>query len=570
MKRLISLVAASMLVAISLTGCSPADSVVPNSHVTVAEVGTIKTLNADVATAQANKIASDIALLTSQNFYEVDKTGELVSNTSFGTVKIVKESPFTVRYTFGKAAVWSDGSKLDSTDLALAVHAAKTKSFGSIHFGSSLSGASIVGATKAGENNITLQFDQPIADWKTVVDVTVPAHIVGKIAGIGGNTAAVRAGVIAAFDDNKTELIDQLAVAYSEAFEPKAPVENFLSNGAYAIKEISPEKVVLTAQRDYTGLHSGIAETVNILMFQDNASAFKQVSAGKVDLFAPQVTLNEPQADLVSQSQALDTKNTTVIAPGSSLSEQFVINFGKGNLADSTYSDPKIPQTLRQAFLHVVPKARAIDFASMTQTVAKSDSFVYSPTSKNYSAVKESNGSANYILQDAEKASELVAGLKLPRKPTIRVLFDSDNPAAIAEWTLLSDNAATSGLRLTNVSSSDPSDLLASGLYEVYLGPQQLLGVGSGSVQQLLNGPSKLPIETYNELTKDVLAANDKSIGKALQVLDGKLFELGYGLPLYQLPNLLVYNKRIERLNADPFGSNSTWGYWTWNVSADK
>jgi len=570
LKRLISLVAASMLVALSLTGCSPADSVVPNSHVTIAQVGAIDTLNPDVAASQVNKIASDIAVLTSQNFYEVDKTGELVPNASFGTVKVVKANPFTVRYTFGKAAVWSDGSKLDSTDLALAVFAAKVKSFGSIHFGSSLAGASIVGATKAGENNITLQFDQPIADWKTVVDIAVPAHIVGKVAGIGGNTAAVRAGVISAFEDNKTELIDQLATAYSDAFAPQAPVENFVTNGAYSVKEVSTENVVLKAQRDYTGLHSGIAETINVLVYPDNASAFKQVSTGKVDLFAPQVTLNEPQADLVSQSQSLNTKTTTVIAPGSSLSEQFVINFGQGNLADSSYSDPKIPQTLRQAFLHIVPKARAIDFASMTQTVAKSDSFVYSPTSKNYSAVKESNGSANYVLQDVEKASELVASLKLSKKPTIRVLFDSDNPAAIAEWTLLSDNASTSGLRLTNVSSSDPSERLASGLYEVFLGPQQLLGVGSGSVQQLLNGPSKLPFELYGELTKDVLAANEKSIGSALQALDAKLFELGYGLPMYQLPNLLVYNKRIQRLNADPYGTNSTWGYWTWNVSADK
>ena len=163
-----------------------------------------------------------------------------------------------------------------------------------------------------------------------------------------------------------------------------------------------------------------------------------------------------------------------------------------------------------------------------------------------------------------------MASLKLPRKPTIRVLFDSDNPAAIAEWTLLSDNASTSGIRLTNVSSSDPSELLASGLYDVFLGPQQLVGVGAGSVQQLLNGPSKLPSETYSELTKDVLVANEKSLGAALQTLDAKLFELGYGLPMYQLPNLLVYNKRIQRLNADPYGANSTWGYWTWNVSADK
>jgi hypothetical protein len=39
---------------------------------------------------------------------------------------------------------------------------------------------------------------------------------------------------------------------------------------------------------------------------------------------------------------------------------------------------------------------------------------------------------------------------------------------------------------------------------------------------------------------------------------------------MYQLPKVLVFNKRIQGLLADPFGANSTWGYWTWNVSADK
>ncbi len=543
---------------------------VPNSHVTIAEVGSLTSLNADVISASSNKIACDISVLTTQNFYEVDKNGELIANPSFGTVKVVKDAPFTVTYTFGKAAVWSDGSKLDSTDLALAVTAAKNSEFNSIHYGSSLTGASIVGTPNAGDSSITLQFEKPIADWKTALDVTVPAHIVGKFAEIGGNVAAVRAGVISAIVEKKADVLAKLATGYTEAFKPSASPENFLANGAYAFTDVSATKLVLKAQRDYRGLHSGIAETVNVLTFEDNASAYKTVGAGKADVFAPQVTLNEPQADLVSQSQGLSTKAITVLAPGSSLSEQFVLNLGAGNFADSSYSDPKIALTLRQAFLNVVPKARAIDFASMTQTVSKSDSFVYSSSSKNYSAVASSNGSSNFILQDAEKASELVAGLKLSKTPTIRVLFDSDNPAAVAEWTLLSDHAASSGFRLSNVSTPDPSVKLATGEYEVYLGPLPLLGVGTGSVQALANGPAKMPESTFNALTKEVFSATDKNLGSSLQTLDKQLFELGYGLPMYQLPTLLVYNNRIQGFSADPFGNNSTWGYWTWHVSTDK
>lgn len=570
MKRLLSLAVVVTLTALSLTACSASDSVVPNSHVTIAEVGTITTLNSDVVSANFNKVASDVALLTQQNFYEVDKNGELAANPSFGTVRVVKQNPFTVSYKFGKAAIWSDGSKLDSTDLALSVFATKFKAFHSIRFGSSLSDATIVGTPKIGENSLTLEFKQPIADWKTVLDVTAPAHIVGKVAGISGNVAAVRAGLLAAFNQQNQELIATIAAAYANAFIFSAPADNFVTNGAYVFKAVAADKLVLSAERDYAGLHSGIAETINIVTVADNAAAFKQIASGKADVFAPQETLSEPQSDLVTQSQALGTKSVTVLAPVTAQSEQFVINLKNGSLADSNYRSAKTAQTLRKAFLNIVPKARAIDFASMTQSISKSDSFVYSASSKNYSAVVGSNGSSNFVLQDTEKSSELIIGIQLPYTPTVRVLFDSDNPAAIAEWTLLSDHAATSGLRLTNVSSPDPSVRLNSGDYEVFLGPQPLLGVGSGSVQQLTNGPSKMPIETYIELTKDVLASTDTNLSAALQSLDKKLFDLGFGLPMYQLTALLVFNNRVQGLTTDPFGTNSTWGYWTWHVSADK
>jgi peptide/nickel transport system substrate-binding protein len=570
LKRLISTAAVATLAALSLTACSSSNAIVFNSHVTLAEIGTIATLNPDAQSASTNKIASDLAQLTSQRFFEIDKNDELVANKNFGTVAVTKQSPFTVAYTFGKSAVWSDGSKLDATDAALAVLAAKSIDFNSNHFGSSLSRATVVGSPKPGASSITLQFDQPIADWKTALEISVPAHVVGKAAGIGGNVAAVRAGVLSAISDSKPDVLASLATAYSSAFAPTAGLDNFVTDGAYTISAVSADELLLKAVRDYAGLHSGVAETVDIRIYSDNASALKAVGAGKADIVAPQPNLNEPQADLVAQAQDLSAKKVSVLAPQSAQSEQFVINLEQGNLADSSYKDPKIAQTLRQAFMNIVPKTRAIDFASMTQTVASSDSLVYSHGSKNYSAVIASNGSSNFAFQDSEKSSELIASLKLKGRATARVLFDSDNPAAVAEWTFLSDHAATSGFTLTNISSSDPSEKLSTGAYDVYLGPLPLIGVGSGSVQQLMSGPAHMPEATFTSLTKDVLGASDKNLSATLQTLDQKLFELGYGLPMYQLPTLLVRSNRIQGFEPDPFGSNSTWGYWTWHVSADK
>jgi peptide/nickel transport system substrate-binding protein len=570
LKRLISLVTGLLMVAVSLTACAPASSIVPGSQVSVAQVGQITTLNRDVVSASQNKIASDLGVLTLQNFYEVDEDGTLVANKNFGTIKVSKDDKFTLTYTMDKGAKWSDGSSVDATDLALAVIAAKTANFNSLRFGTSISAAEIVGLPKAGTNTLSIRFPKAIADWKTALNVSVAAHVVGKAAGITGNVATVRAEVINGLTGKSPELLKKLADAYSKALEPSADISHFLSNGAYSIAAVTAEDIELRAVRDYQGFQSGVAEKIYFKFYADNASALKAVSIEKADLYVPLVTLNEPQSDLVTQSQTLDAEKFKVLAPTSSMSQQFVLNLSQGAFADATYKDPATAKILRQAFMHIVPKTRAYDFASMTQVITKSDSFVYSSTSKNYLAVAGSNGSANFLLQDAEKAGELIKTAKLNYKPRVRVLFDTDNPAAVAEWTLLSDHASEAGFRLTNVSSADPSARYKSNLYEVYLGAQPLIGVGVGSVQQLLSGPIKMPEAQFEELTKGVTSATAKTIDAELQTLDQKLFELGIGLPMYEMPTLLIYNQRIKGLVADPHATNSTWGYWTWQVSADK
>ena len=570
MKRIISLALGLTVLVGALTGCTTPSSVIPNTHVTVGQVGTFNTLNPDVTAASPNRIASDVSALTLQNFYELDKNGELVANEAFGTVKVTKQEPFTVTYTLAETAQWSDGSSVDATDLALAVTAAQDKLFGSVHYGSSLTGATIVGKAKPGGNELSITFPNPIANWKTVLRVSAPAHVVGKVAGISGNVATVRAELADLFVSKDKARLQLLAEAYSKAFSPTADVTNFLTNGAYTITKVSASQLELRAVREFTGRHSAIAETVYVNLYADNASVFKAVAKEEVDIFAPLVSLNEPQSDLVTQSQTLDSKKVTVLAPTSSQSEQFLINLSGFTFSDATYNSPKTGGILRQAFMHMIPKARANDFASLTQVITRSDSFVYSSASKNYSAVAGSNGSANYLLQDVEKASELVASAKLSFVPTVKVLFDTDDPAAVAEWTLLSDHASSAGFRLMNISSDEPAFRYNNNAYDVYIGNQPLMGVGYGSVQQLVTGPNRMPLEQFQGLTADVLAADSKTLDAKLQALDQKLFELGIGLPLYQTPTLLVYNQRIKGLVADPTAINSTWGYWTWQVSSDK
>ena len=570
MKRFSSIVAGLLLVVVSLTGCSAGSSIVVNSHVTIGQVGNITTLNSDVRESAANNIARDLRALTLQGFYEIDDDGALVANEAFGEVKITKQEPFTVSYELAKTALWSDGSSVDSTDLALAVTAAKEAEFNSLRFGSSLSAATIVGAPKPGGNSLVLSFPTPIADWRTVVEVSAAAHVVGKAAGLTGNVGTVRAGILSAITKKDTEQLKKLAAAYSSAFTAGGDPTNFPTNGAYTITKVDTDSLELKAVRDFTGTHSAIAETIYFKLFADNASAFKAVAAEEVDLFSPLATLNEPQSDLIASAQALDTKTFTLLAPTSSRSEQFLLNLGEGTFADATYKNPETAATLRKAFMNIVPKARAYDFASLTQVITRSDSFVYSSASKNYAAVAGSNSSADFQLQDVERASELIASLKLPYQPVVKVLFDTDNQAAVAEWTLLSDNASSAGFRLMNISSDDPSTRYKQGKYNVYLGNFPLLGSGFGSVQQLLNGPNRMPAEQFLGLTADVIAAEPKNLDAKLQALDQKLFEIGIGLPMYESPTLLVHNQRIQGLVADPTAATSTWGYWTWKVSADK
>lgn len=102
--------------ALSVTACAPAlpETVVPGSAVTVGWPSAFTSGNAEAAPTPGNL---DIAAMTRAGFGDL-VDGEFVADDSFGTVSIVSDDPFTVRYDLREPA-WSDGIPLDAADLLL-------------------------------------------------------------------------------------------------------------------------------------------------------------------------------------------------------------------------------------------------------------------------------------------------------------------------------------------------------------------------------------------------------------------------------------------------------------------
>jgi len=564
LKRFIAIILAAGTLALS--GCSTVTKLVPGSVVNVAEVASLISLNPDVVTtADAEKFASEIANLTSEQFYELDANGQLVENKDFGTVTLDSQSPFTVTYEVAEGRKWSDGQPIDAADLALSFAAATNP--GGSNFFSLRAGAGLQYATvkTVGVRSLTLTFSQPIPAWKTILPVYVPAHVVAGAAFDGVTPARGKAMVIEALQSKDSTKLQKLADAYRSVYYSafSAPKNNaFVSSGAYSIASVLKDtSVTLKANRGFQGLHGPVAETVNLKLYSDSMAALNDMNTGSVDIIGATESGLVKYSDLVNMVSSLSTmKASTALRNGSS-ADMVLFNFGK----DGALNSPE----LRKAFMLQVPKAQIVAQASQDAQVASADSFVYPSNSSYYESSVGSNGSSGYLMQDVEQAGKIVKAAAKHHPLDVRVVYDSSNPRSVAEYKLIASRAASAGFNLIDMSSADPTRDLLAGNFDVYVGPRLLVGeVGQDPTSLVADRVTRYTDSQVSSLLIDYAKATKPvNAAKALAKIDARLYTTGYGLPLYQVPNLLIYRTKLGKIELSPFGDSATWGYWTWSVS---
>ena len=532
----------------------------------IAETAELRSLNADVfTTLQGEHFADEIANLTSEQFYQVDAAGNLVANTGFGTVTQSAGHPQTVTYEIAKGRKWSDGQPVDSADLLLSYAAATDPE--DIRFTSRRSGNGLqyAAVTDVGLRSITLKFSQAVSDWKTALRVTVPAHIVAAQALNGIEATAGKAAVIEAVQGKDSSKLEKLANAYRDTYwvgDGSLPDGAFVSDGAYAITKVVPQaSVELTANKKYQGSYPPIAENVTIRLFSDSMAALSDMNAGNTDIIAATESGLVTYADLVNALPSITSVSADSVLKKGATADTITFNFRPGSLFASA--------SLRKAFLHVVPKAKIVQSASNSTTVTAADSFVFPDTSDFYSSAVSQNGSLDYLMQDVEQSSEIIKRLKLKTPIDVRVIFDKLNPRSTAEFKALSERAASAGFNLIDASSDSPSRAMLAGEFDVLIAPRAIVGISGSDPQSLIADPvTKFQDESVAKLLVNYASAT-KDIKRAdiLEQIDTQLYKSFYGLPLYQVPNLIIFNKALGAISTAPYGDSATWGYWTWSVS---
>jgi len=457
----VALVALSTL---ALAGCSISVHLVHGTAVNIAETAAMVSLNPDVVTTtSAQHLADEVANLTSEGFYAQDASGNMVANPGFGTVKAEKANPLTVTYEIALGRKWSDGQPVDSADLALSLMAAK--GLGGVNFHSRRAGNDLQYASVKSIDlrSLTLEFSKPVADWQTALTVAIPAHVVAAAAFQGIAPSAGKAAVIAAMQAEDSAKISELAGAYRSVYDTRGLGLNkssFVSDGAYSITGlVANQEINLKARSDYQGDFAPVTDVINLKLYGDSMQALNDMNSGRVDIIAASESGLLKYSDLIGMVQSLSgtTKANTSLRNGAT-ADMVLFNFGSGSaFADSGYGSKKTAAaTLRQAFMNLVPKARILQAASSSTRVSATDSFIYPSNSDYYESSVSSNGSADYLLQDVQKASTLVAQSGVHTPINVRVVFDSTNPRSVAQFKAISLRAESAGFNLIDSSSNSP------------------------------------------------------------------------------------------------------------------
>lgn len=606
--RISKVVAAAAALALALSACtgtppapeesSAAPTAIEGGNVTVLEAAPFTSFNAASVTGQtATNTRIDAA--THSGFTTVDSDLKIVKNEQFGTYEKVKDNPLTVKYTINDGVQWSDGAPVTADDLMLQWAALSgwyndavldenfsvTSGTAYFHAAGDHSGLAQTERPVISDDgkSLTLTYTTAYSDWETALGstVSIPAHIVAVRAGLADAPAlssvlqSVQQG-----DPSKQAPPDptlrKVADFWNTGFDSRSmPNPSLaLSNGPYLVKGITADQeLVLTRNADYAWGEMPKLDTLTVKYESDTDKQIAALQAGTADVISLSTT--QISAARISALDALKDDGVQ-IQQGQGLGfDQVVLNF-KGVLS---------PTELRQAFLHTVPRQEIIDEVArplIADADADADanaevlnSFVFRPGQAPYRESSGSNGTKEFApdlveTEGIEQAKELLDGAK----PTVRILYNQDDPERVAQFQLIAASAAQAGFTVTDAgkNSKEWVAALKAGAFDVALYGWISNPTGSVQLPQIFRTGAVSNFNNFSntvvdQLTEQLALNPDDAKQNALKMqIDKLVVEAGYGLPLFQRTTLSAAGKHVagvkySPLDIGPWQSIAAWAY---------
>jgi len=588
------------------------------STVTLLSAGDITSLNpsAKGSNTTYNNLA---ASLTGFGFSYYNSDAQLVMNTKFGSMKVIKKAAndFQIQYDVKSGQTWSDGTKIDAVDLLLThiissaeysktaglgdVLDATTKpAFDSLGYAGAYS-KNVVGEPKLSNGNMTLtvKFGKPLPDWELLAPGPSPVHALSLMADgkKGLQSASVNAAAKAKFlkdftTKNTTNLKKMGAVWTTGYLVSKVDQDTnpllLISNGGFIVsKYVNKDSMTLVRNPKYS---SGPAmatknpiKTVVIKVINENTAQVQALRNGDIDIL---YNTNPTSNDKIVLAGM--TNVATQIKVGGSYSI-FHLRTDTGFGMTDDYTGPFAGNSakakdLRRAFLLATPRQQMVDtlIKPVKADATPMDSqFVFQGTPA-YTTITQ--GSGVDIYSKGTQADRTAQALALVKKyyPTasdtvapVKIRFlHADTPLRNALGALVKAEALKAGFDVQLRIETDPfkEKLNYKSVYDVIMHGFSLNSISQSAATGVYKSDGANNAWGWNDTAVDALMTSLQSdILTPAQVTakrlaaDKIIMANAWGLPLYASPVITAYNKDLKNIKPAPVGNNITWNYFEWS-----
>jgi peptide/nickel transport system substrate-binding protein len=618
--RIIRAVAGVAASALTFTGLaavaiSPASAV---TKTTVTLVGSNALTSLNSGTPSTNLVSnSDVGYLTGSGFNYYDNKKNLIKNTTFGTYKIVKNTPkdFRVQYTVKPGRVWSDGTPINGVDLLLSHVTASSKyaisaglgdpksEAGSAFYSGGYGGlydSKSVGnpVLSADKMSVTIRYSSFLPDWEVLAPGPSAVHALVHMAagkkklGSASENLAAKNTFLKAYTSKNTSSLKAMAKIWSYDYNIKTINSStnpllLVSNGGFMPKSaVADQSITLVANPKYNSgpKLSGIKTIV--YRFMAEAAAAQALANGEINVYAGQ-----PTADSVASLKAM--RGVTVIGGTDACYEHVDLRHGAGVGEETDYTGPFATSNnatknakardLRTAFLLAYPREEIVEKLIKpinSNAVVVNTSFKM-PGEKGYSDIVKGSGVSKFTAGTQE--SRTAAALALVKKhfpdaaagsksvPVKMVWGALSNSRRAASFELAKAAVAKAGFELTNPSYTGSwAGHLDSNVYDAafYAWCPSSVSV-TGTNANFLSDGSNNSLGFANSALDSILRSLETKLTPSqvtakYTAADKILVAEAVSLPIFQHPSATAFTTGLKGIKPAPLTPTLVWNYWEW------
>jgi peptide/nickel transport system substrate-binding protein len=484
--------------------------------------------------------------------------------------ELVNLKPQTVVYTLDPKAVWSDGVPITAADFVYAWQAQRDQPVVSSSEVSSIQGykdiASVIGSN--GGHTVTVKFKTTFADWQSLFDNLMPAHIMEKV-----------------------------------GWDPPCPMLNSaidLSGGPFEIGSVTPQTVTLVQNPRWWGTPAN-ARSIVVHLASSTSQLTQWMTSGYVQVAQPSTVTQS----FLTQTTGLPGAQSDVDTSGTQLQLDMASSLNADLSPDLRFAIALLinrQDLVNQLASWAVPGLTVADSHVAVQGQpnytpppnAASTTTVPPSTSSTSTTVIGGGGSINFpVTPVPDQAAAFIGASGLTRAGSqfyhyafgapfqLHMVYDASDPWAAAAAPIMREELEAAGLDTTLApvtGASQTGQVLADGFADLAVLPVNFSPYLSQTLAwytTLLGPPGKNGSEDWTNFSDPQF---DKLVQTGSQQLNAKtsadyyaqadtvLWKEMVSLPLFPEPAALAWSRRIGGVTPAPRSTSLLWYAQLWAV----